>query len=83
VLFVRDLDALGWELHLRDPESGGNQTKYLSRGGNLFSSLPSWRAGLCEGYGGKRTQMKFEMRGGEDDWTPLHYAAFSGHLPVV
>ena len=36
VLFVRNIDARGWELHLRDPESGGNQSKYLSHGRSFF-----------------------------------------------
>ena len=32
VLFVRNIDEPGWELHLKDPESDGNETKYLSHG---------------------------------------------------
>jgi len=43
-----------------------------------FSSLPSWRAGCFEGYGG-------ENAGGHGDegsvW--LHATALEGHLPVV
>jgi len=30
VLLVRNIDERGWELHLRDPKSSGNQTKYLA-----------------------------------------------------
>ena len=29
VLFVRNIDARGWELHLRDLKSSGNQTKVI------------------------------------------------------
>ena len=31
VLFLRTIDVRGWELHLRDPESSGNQTECLSQ----------------------------------------------------
>ena len=42
VLFVRNIDARGWELHLRDPKSSGNQTKYVSHGGSF---VPACKAG--------------------------------------
>ena len=44
-LLVRNIDARGWELHLRGPESSGNQTEYFSHGDNLFkpANLKSWR----------------------------------------
>ena len=38
VLFVRNIDARGWELQLRDPESSGNQTKYVSYGGSFLKA---------------------------------------------
>ena len=37
-VFVRNIDARGWELHTRDPESSGNQTKYLSHGGRFHQT---------------------------------------------
>ena len=38
VLFVRNIDARGWKLHMRDPESTGIQHKYLSYVGSFFQS---------------------------------------------
>jgi len=37
-LFVRNIDARGWELHLTDPESDGTETEYLSHGDSFFKS---------------------------------------------
>jgi len=47
VLFVRNIDARGWELHLRDPENSGIQTKYLSHGGSF---IQAWKAGELESW---------------------------------
>jgi len=35
-LFARNIDARGWELHLRDSLSRDNQTKYLAHGGSCI-----------------------------------------------
>ena len=38
MLFVRNIDARGWELHLTDSKSSGNQTKYLSHSGSFIQA---------------------------------------------
>ena len=80
VLLVRHIDARGWELHLRDPESGGNQSKYLSHGGNFVQASQAGELKLVKAMV-KRTQADMEARDGSDR-TPLHWAALEGHLPV-
>jgi len=38
MFFVRNIDARGWELHLKDPLSGSNQTEYLSHSGSILEA---------------------------------------------
>ena len=47
-LFVRSIDVRGWELHLRDPKSRGNQTKYLSHGGSFIQACNAGELGIAE-----------------------------------
>jgi len=37
-LFLRSIDARGWELHLRYPKGSGYQTEYLSHGGSFVQA---------------------------------------------
>ena len=81
VLFVRNIDARGWELHLRDPESSCNQSEYLSHDG---SSIEACRAGELDIVKAmvERMQVDVEARG-RFGRTPLYFAAHEGNLPVV
>ena len=67
---MRNVDAQGWELHLRDPYSSGNKAEYLSHDseflqGYQVEELDSAKAMV------KRTQVDLRARG-EYDRTPLH-----------
>ena len=81
VLFVRNIDARGWELHLRNPKSSGNQTEYLSHGGSFLQACEAGELDIVKAVD-ERTQVSLETRG-EYGKTPLHSAAVRGHLPVV
>ena len=80
-LFVRNIDARGWELHLRDPKSSGNQTKNLSYDGSVFQVCEAGELDVVKAMV-ERTQVDMDA-GGWMDTTPLHAAAERGHLPVV
>jgi len=60
-LFVRNIDVRGWELHLRDPWSSGNETKYLSHGGNVFQARRAGEPDIVKAMV-ERTQMNFGAR---------------------
>jgi len=81
VLFVRNIDARGWELYLRNPKSSGNQTEYLSHGGSFLQACEAGELDIVKAVD-ERTQVSLETRG-EYGKTPLHSAAVRGHLPVV
>jgi len=74
-------DARGWELHLRDPESAGNQTKYFSHGGSFCQACEAEELEIVKSTV-ERTQVGLAARG-EYNMTPLHMAAQEGHFPVV
>jgi len=69
VLFVRNIDALGWELHLRDPESSGNQTEYLYHGDSFLQVCKEGELDIVKAMV-ERTQVELEARD-EDGATPL------------
>ena len=81
MLFVRNIDARGWELHLRDPLSRDNQTKYLAHGGSFHQACRAGELDIVKAIV-ERTQVDMEATG-EWNRTPLHWAALKGHLPVV
>ena len=86
VLFVRNIDARGWELHFRDPESIGNKNKYLSHGDSFVNVCKAGELEIVKAMV-ERTPVDLEARVDEDEdedgKTPLHWAAYRGHLPVV
>ena len=55
------MDARGWELHLREPKSSGNQTKYLPHSGSF---LQACQAGELDTVNAmvERTQVDLEAR---------------------
>ena len=76
-LFVRNIEARGWELHLRDSRSGGNQTKLVSHvQASECEELDILKAMV------KRMQVDLEAMGAFN-MAPLHLAAREGHLPAV
>jgi len=79
--FVRNIDARGWERHLRGLYSSGNKNKYLS---HSDSSNQAWEAGELEIVKAmvERTPMDVEARS-LSGLTPLHWAARWGHIHVV
>ena len=79
--FVRNIDSRGWELHLRDPESGGNHTKYLSHGGSFINECKAGEPEIVKAMV-ERTQVELDARN-EFDMTPLLYAAIKGYLRMV
>jgi len=81
VLLLRNIDARGWELHLRDPLSRSNQIKYLSHGGSFLQSCLAGELDIVKAMV-ERTQVGLEASS-ENNLTPLHYAADNGNLPVV
>ena len=81
MLFVRNTDAQGWELHLRDPESSGNHTEYLSHG---HSFMQTCKAGELDYVKGVEESSQVDLEASDEyGLTPLHWAASNGHLPVV
>jgi len=81
VLFVKNIDARGCELYLRDPESGGNQTEYLSRSEIFIQACKAGELDIVKAVV-ERTQVDIEARN-EYGNTPLFWAAGNGHIPVV
>jgi len=81
VQFVRNIDARGWELHLRDPKSSGNQTKYLSHGGSFIQACEAGEMDIVNAMV-DRTQVDLEARS-DHRRTPPHLAALYGHLPLM
>ena len=81
VLFVRNIDARGWELHLRDLKSSGNQAEYVSHGGSFVQACKAGELDIVKAIV-ERTQVDMKARG-FGDRTPLHWAAYNGHLRVV
>jgi len=72
VLFVKNIYARDWELHLKDPKSKVIKPKYVSHGGS-FGELDIVKAMV------ERTQVDLEARS-VSGMTPLHLAAANGHL---
>jgi len=81
VLFVRNIDARGWELHLRYPSSADTKPIYMPHTRSLFQVCKDGDVGIMKAMV-ERTQVDLEARD-EDDSTPLHWAVIKGHLPVV
>jgi len=81
VLFVRNIDARGWELLLSDPKSSGNQSKDLSHGDSFVQACQAGEFEIVKAMV-ERTQVDMEARD-RDRMTPLHWAARYGHLSVV
>ena len=83
-LFVRSIDARGWELHLIDPRSSGTQTKYLSHNDSFIHVSEHGELNVVNAMV-ERMQVDLEVRVEEDEEgkTPLLRAAENGHLPVV
>jgi len=71
---------MGLELHLRDPESSGNQTVDLSHGDSFLQVCKEGELGIVKAVV-ERTKVELEARG-EYGRTPLHSAALEGHPPV-
>jgi len=81
VLFVRNIDARGWKLHLRDPESSGNQTKYSSYGGSFNQVCTTGELDIVKAMV-ERTQVDLEARS-RFGRTPLLMAAQRNNIPMV
>ena len=81
VLFVRNIDARGCELHLRDPKSDGNETKYLSHDSSFIQASQAGELEIVKAMV-EITQVDLEARD-KIGWTPLHRAAHRGHVAMV
>jgi len=72
----------GLELHLRDPLSRRNQTKYVSQVGSFIEACQPGELDSVKAMV-DRTLVDLEAGDSENGWTPLHWAAENRHLPVV
>ena len=81
-LFFRNIDARAWELHLRDPRSGGKQTKYVSHGGSFLQACQAGELEIMRAMV-ERKQVDVEARDECSGDAPLDWVAGKGHIPVV
>ncbi len=82
-VFVRKIDVpRGWELHLvLKDHYGKDKHESLSHSESFAKACQDGDLDIVRAMV-ERTQVDLEARD-ENGWTPLHKAAFSGHLPVV
>ena len=69
---------------MRDPKSGGNETKYLSHDGSFIEACQNEELYIVNAMV-ERTQVNSDVSSGYIyfDRTPLHEATDNGHLPMV
>jgi len=80
-LFVRNIDARDWELHLRYPESTGNETEYFCYGDGFIQACKAEELDIVKAVV-ERTRMDLEAKDARD-LTPLQWAARKGLLAAV
>ena len=78
---MRNIDARGWELHLRHPNNGDSQNKRLSHDRSFIRACQAGELELVKAVV-ERSQVGLEARGAYSE-TPLHLAAENGRIPVV
>ena len=85
-LFVRNIDARGWELHLKDPlsEDSKSEERNPSNMSHTRSFMETCKSGDLDIVKAmvERTQVDLEAKV-HFVWTPLLRAAWNSHLPVV
>ena len=81
-LFKRKIDARKWELHItQKDEYGKDKHTPLTHKESFFKVCQDGDLDIEKAVV-ERTQVELEARG-EYGYTPLHWAADNGHLPVV
>ena len=80
-LFVRNIDVRDWKLHLREPVAEGIQYKFIFHDGTFVQVCKDGDMDIVRAMV-ERTLVDMEGRSTNDE-TPLHLAAFKGHLSVV